>query len=84
MFWIVYVMKFQRIDKEEILCELKVALKEKLRKLFILIPQPKDKINELLPLLLSQAIEIAINTEIRTVTGGNNSASQPKSTYDYE
>jgi hypothetical protein len=84
MFWIVYVLKFQRTDKDEILCELRVALRDKLRKLFILIPTPKDKYYELIPLVLSQAIEIALNSEVTTITEKNNVTTQPKNTYDYE
>jgi hypothetical protein len=84
IFWIVYVMKFQKTDKEEILCELKVALREKMRKLFILIPIPKDKHYELVPIILSLAVEIAINSEVSTVSEKNNVGSPPKNTYDYE
>lgn len=85
MFWIVYVLKFQRTDKQEILCELKIALRDKLRKLFILLPSPKDKYYELIPLILSLAIEITLNSEITTITEKkNNVTSPPKNTYDYE
>lgn len=85
MFWIVYAMKFQKHDKEEILCELKVALREKLRKLFILVPAPKDKYYELIPLILSLAIEVALNSEITTITEKKNNVTYPpKNTYDYE
>lgn len=84
IFWIVYAMKFQKTDKEEILCELKVALREKLRKLFILVPTPKDKYYELIPLILSLAVEIALNSEVTTITEKNNVGAPPKNTYDYE
>lgn len=83
-FWIVYVMKFQKTEKEEILCELKVALREKLRKFFILIPAPKDKYYDMIPLILSLAIEITLNTEITTITEPNKVGAPPKNTYDYE
>jgi hypothetical protein len=85
MFWIVYVLKFQKTDKQEILCELKIALRDKLRKLFILLPSPKDKYYELIPLILSLAIEITLNSEVTTITEKkSNVTSPPKNTYDYE
>ena len=84
MFWIVYAMKFQKTDKEEILCELRIALREKLRKFFIMVPSPKDKYYDILPVLLAQSIELALNNEVRTVSGSKNSTNPPKHTYDYE
>ena len=77
-------MKFQKQEKEEILCELKVALREKLRKLFILIPSPKDKYYDMIPLILSLATEITLNSEITTITEPNKVGAPPKNTYDYE
>jgi len=77
-------MKFQKIEKEEILWELKVALREKLRKMFILIPSPKDKYYEMIPLILSLGVEIALNSEITTITEPNKVGAPPKNTYDYE
>lgn len=49
-----------------------------------MVPVPKDKYYDILPVLLSQSIELALNTEIRTVSGNNNSTAPPKNTYDYE
>ena len=85
MFWIVYAMKYQKIDKEEILCELRIALREKLRKLFILVPIPKDKYYELIPLILGLSIELTLNGEISTVhEKGKDSGSASINTYDFE
>lgn len=85
MFWIIYAMKYQKTDKEEILCELRIALREKLRKLFILVPVPKDKYYELIPLILAQTIELTLNGEISTIQEkAKDSSSAPVNTYDFE
>ena len=59
-------------------------MREKLRKMFILIPSPKDKYYEMIPLILSLGVEIALNSEITTITEPNKVGAPPKNTYDYE
>lgn len=61
LFWIYYVHRFQKRDPDykEILGELRLALREKSLKLFILIQPPKEEILEILPFYLSVAVRIA-------------------------
>jgi len=48
------------------------------------MPSPKDKYYDMIPLILSLAIEITLNTEITTITEPNKVGAPPKNTYDYE